>query len=155
MVSPSRSSYLLTAGRITENPIQYRPGERVEHLETERVTKDSRSISVSITISPIIDDDGNVVGTSTIARDITRQKRAEAELKRANRAIKAISKCNEAVIQAKEESSLLYEVCRIIVEVGGYRMAWIGYTMNDANKSLKPMANAGVTQDYVVKARVT
>ena len=130
-------------------------GERVEHLETERVPKDGQSISVSITVSPIIDDDGNVVGASTIARDITRQKRAEAELKRANRAIKAISKCNEAVIHAKEESSLLYEVCRIIVEVGGYRMAWIGYTMNDANKSIKPMANAGVTQDYVVKARVT
>jgi PAS domain S-box-containing protein len=58
-----------------------RRGGRVEHMETERVTKDGRRLDVSITISPILDASGNVVGASTIARDISAQKRANEALK--------------------------------------------------------------------------
>jgi PAS domain S-box-containing protein len=57
-----------------------RRGERVEHLETVRATKDGRRIDVSLTVSPIRDASGAVVGASKIARDITGQKRAEGEL---------------------------------------------------------------------------
>ena len=49
-------------------------GERIEHYETERLTKDGRRIVVSITISPIVDVAGHVIGASTIARDITEQQ---------------------------------------------------------------------------------
>jgi PAS domain S-box-containing protein len=58
---------------------QLKAGQRVEHFETERVRKDGTSIPVSLTISPISDAAGNVVGASKIARDITDRKRAEAE----------------------------------------------------------------------------
>src|SRR5689334_5634173 len=54
-------------------------GKRIEHYETERVRSDGQSIMVSLTISPIKDAAGNVVGASKIARDITAQKRAERE----------------------------------------------------------------------------
>ncbi len=57
-------------------------GERIEHYETERRTRDGRRIVVSMTISPIFDAAGRVVGASTIARDITEQKRAERALKK-------------------------------------------------------------------------
>ena len=60
-----------------------RHGERVEHHETERVTKDGRKIDVSITISPIFDASGNPIGASTIARDITERKLAEEQIKAA------------------------------------------------------------------------
>ena len=56
-------------------------GQRVEHLETLRQTKDGRLIHVSVTSSPIKDATGRIVGASKVARDITRQKAAEAELK--------------------------------------------------------------------------
>jgi two-component system cell cycle sensor histidine kinase/response regulator CckA len=52
-------------------------GQQVNHQETERITKDGRRIKVSITVSPIRDQSGNVVGASKIARDITRQKQLE------------------------------------------------------------------------------
>ena len=58
-------------------------GEGVDHYETVRRGKDGRRIDVSITISPILDGTGAVVGASTIARDITERKRAEEELKTA------------------------------------------------------------------------
>jgi PAS domain S-box-containing protein len=58
-----------------------RKGERVEHFETERVTKDGRRLDVSITVSPIRSAEGNIVGASAIARDITDAKRMREELK--------------------------------------------------------------------------
>jgi PAS domain S-box-containing protein len=56
-----------------------RHGERVDHIQTVRLTKDGRRIPVSLTISPIRDDAGTIIGASKIGRDITQQKRAEAE----------------------------------------------------------------------------
>jgi PAS domain S-box-containing protein len=56
-----------------------RAGRRIEHFETERVRKDGQRIIVSLTISPIKDDSGNVVGASKIVRDITDRKRVESE----------------------------------------------------------------------------
>ena len=55
-------------------------GQRIEHMETERIRKDGRRISVAVTISPLRDDRGTVVGASVIARDITERKRSEQAL---------------------------------------------------------------------------
>jgi PAS domain S-box-containing protein len=57
-----------------------RRGERMEHFETVRVRKDGSRIDVSVTISPIKDSHGRIVGASKIARDITEQKRSEQRL---------------------------------------------------------------------------
>src|ERR1051325_6549174 len=54
-------------------------GKRIDHFETERVHKDGRRIIVSLTISPIKDEDGKVVGASKIVRDVTERRRAESE----------------------------------------------------------------------------
>ena len=58
-----------------------RRGERVEHFETVRVAKDGRRLDISLTVSPIRDDAGHVIGASKIARDITERKRAEKALR--------------------------------------------------------------------------
>ena len=57
-------------------------GEKVDHFETVRVTKDGRRLDVSLSVSPVEDGAGNVVGASTIARDLTERKRAEKELRK-------------------------------------------------------------------------
>ncbi len=56
-------------------------GESVEHFETVRIRKDGKRIDVSVTLSPITDSDGKVIGASKITRDITERKRAEQQLK--------------------------------------------------------------------------
>jgi PAS domain S-box-containing protein len=61
-----------------------RNGERVEHYETTRVRKDGRTISVSLTVSPIYDARNKLVGASSIARDITERKRADEDLRAAS-----------------------------------------------------------------------
>ena len=66
-----------------------RNGKRVEHMETVRVTKDGRRIDISLTVSPVKDRNGRIIGASKVARDITDRKRAEAELKAAKEAAEA------------------------------------------------------------------
>lgn len=73
---------LIPADRKEEEPkiiARLQRGERVEHFETVRVTKSGRHIDVSLTISPVRDGDGRIVGASKIARDITEAKRIAAE----------------------------------------------------------------------------
>ena len=62
-----------------------RNGERVEYFESVRVTKDKRRLSMSISVSPIHDADGKVMGASTIARDITSQKKIEDQLRQSQK----------------------------------------------------------------------
>ena len=62
-----------------------RRGERIEHFETIRVTKDGRYIDVSLTISPIRDASGKIVGAAKVVRDITERRRAEEALQRAEK----------------------------------------------------------------------
>ena len=57
-----------------------RAGERVENYETVRMRKDWRRIEVSLTISPVLDDDGRIIAASTISRDISDQKAAERRI---------------------------------------------------------------------------
>jgi PAS domain S-box-containing protein len=59
-----------------------RRGERIEHYETVRRCKDGRLVNVSLTVSPMRDDHGRIVGASKIARDVTARKRAEAIMAR-------------------------------------------------------------------------
>ena len=58
-----------------------RQGRQVEHFETVRVTKEGRHLNVSISVSPIRDSAGDIVGASTIARDVTAQKKTEEQLR--------------------------------------------------------------------------
>ena len=59
-----------------------RAGQRVDHFETERVTKDGRRIPVALTVSPIIDEDGTIIGASKIARDISARRAVETDSER-------------------------------------------------------------------------
>lgn len=62
-------------------------GERVDHYETKRITKDGRVLTVSLTVSPIRDASGKIVGASKVARDITERVAAEEALRKAGEAL--------------------------------------------------------------------
>jgi len=75
--------------------------------------------------------------------------RANSELKQVNRALRISAACNQAVTRATDEEALLNEICRLIVEFGRYRMAWVGYAEHNAQKSLRPVAQFGVAEGYL------
>src|SRR5262245_10221896 len=80
---------------------------------------------------------------------------AEAELRRLNRALRMLSDSNQALIRATDEAALLREICRIAVEVGGYRMAWVGVPEHDAEKSVRVAAVVGFEAGYIEAMRIT
>ena len=60
------------------------------------------------------------------------------ERRRVDRARQALSRCNQALIRADDEPQFLRELCRVIVEVAGYRLCWVGYAEHDEAKSVRP-----------------
>jgi PAS domain S-box-containing protein len=77
-------SIIIPVERLEEEPRilgSIRRGESIDHFETVRVRKDGALLDISLTISPVRDASGTIVGASKVARDITRQKRAEADLR--------------------------------------------------------------------------
>jgi len=65
--------------------LRLRRGESIKHFETVRVTKDGRQLDISLTVSPVHDEQGRVVAASKVARDITQRTQTEAALREANR----------------------------------------------------------------------
>jgi signal transduction histidine kinase len=84
-----------------------------------------------------------------LTAEIAERTRAEMELQRLNRAWRVRSACNQAVSRCHDESDLLEQVCRAVVEVGGYRLAWVGYAEIDETKSIRLVARAGGAQHYL------
>lgn len=65
------------------------------------------------------------------------------ELQRNNHALSTISACSNAIIHAQNEQELLRNICEVFVNVGGYRLAWVGYAQQDKKKTILPVAQAG------------
>ena len=82
-----------------------RAGERIEHYETVRLTKRGKRVDVSLTISPMKDSTGRIVGASKIARDITERKRADEELRKAH---------EELEIRVRERTAELAQSNRLL-----------------------------------------
>jgi len=101
------------------------------------------------------DEGGRATGVFAAARDITAVKRAERELQRLNRALSTLSACNQTMVRAQDESGLLREICRTLVEEGGYRLAWVGYAEQDAAQTVRPVAYAGAEDGYLETLRIT
>ncbi|HXG51278.1 MAG TPA: GAF domain-containing protein [candidate division Zixibacteria bacterium] len=76
-----------------------------------------------------------------------RHRTGEA-LRRSNRMLYMLSRCNEALPRAAGENDFLHEVCRLVVEAG-YQLAWIGFAEEDGEKTVRPVARAGRGEDYI------
>ncbi|MBZ5521788.1 MAG: PAS domain S-box protein [Acidobacteriia bacterium] len=88
-------------------------------------------------------------------RDITDRKRAEETLLRMNRVLKTIRACNEVIVRAPDEMSLLKQICEVAVQTGGYLMTWVGYADHDENKTVRPVAETGFEDGYLRTANIT
>ena len=84
-----------------------RRGEHLTHYETVRVAKDGHRIDVSLTISPIIDASGVVIGKSSIARDITERKRAEAEQRDSTDRLRALLSSAPLMLWALDSAGII------------------------------------------------
>ena len=109
--------------------------------------KNGTLIQVRITSSSITF--GDRPARLVLAEDITSRLQTEHETARANRALQMLSRSNEALIRVGSESEFLTAICRIAVEVGGMRLAWVGFAQNDAPRTIAVQAHAGVDDGYL------
>ena len=111
----------------------------------------------SNTKAPIRDRAGRVIGLVGISRDVTEQQQAQTALQALResletqvadrtRALLMLSECNQALVRADDETTLLGDICRSLVEVGGYVAAWVGFAAAGARGTLQTAARAGTAQ---------
>jgi PAS domain S-box-containing protein len=98
---------------------------------------------------PIRDSAGQVYRIAGVAMDITERKLTEIALARSNRSLQLLTACHEALIRAADENQLLREICDLAVTIGGYRMAWVGYALDDEGRTIAPQAWAGAESGYL------
>jgi PAS domain S-box-containing protein len=95
-----------------------RGGQHIDHYETMRQRKDGTQINISVSISPIYNVEGTLIGASTIARDITKHKRAEEELRKLSRAVEQ----SPASIVVTDTSGAIEYVNAKFIQVTGYML---------------------------------
>ena len=90
-----------------------------------------------------------------IVRDITDRKTTMNALHLKNRALIVSREVTKAAINALDEEELLRESCRILVDNGGYLLAWVGYTQHDENRNVCPVAQYGYEEGYLENLQIT
>ena len=144
---------------VTDRPLPIIPPEkREEHrefrervlrdeafadVEVIRQRKDGSLIDISLSRAPLRDANGDICGIMGIMADITERTRAEEQSRKVARARMVLSQCNEVLVRALDEAALLGDICRIIVEVGGYRLVWVGFAEQDEMRTVRPVARGG------------
>ncbi|MBL8620375.1 MAG: PAS domain S-box protein [Myxococcales bacterium] len=86
--------------------------------------------------------------------DVTEPERTRVELGRKARALRLLTDANQAMMRASDEAALLAVACQVAVEVGGYRMAWVGL-VDPTPGAVRPVAQAGFDEGYVAASEAT
>lgn len=124
-------------------------------IEHRIIYADGTTGYISVRFFAERDENGRTIRTYGVNQDLTLRKRNEEALRRSNRALKTLSVGNATLVRAKSEPDFLEGMCRVLVEVGGYAAASIGYAEQDETKTVRPVAWAGDHPDYVKNARIS
>jgi PAS domain S-box-containing protein/putative nucleotidyltransferase with HDIG domain len=122
--------------------------EWVEYYENPVLTRTGEERILAWHNSPLTDEAGRVVGVLSSGEDITERKQAETGLLAANRRLTLLSACNQALVHTKDEIELLRTMCRIVVQTGGFRMAWAAFSDGEGRAVAKPVAHASVEEGF-------
>ena len=103
--------------------------------------QDGRCLDVEVSTRPT-----RFAGASAcqvVVNNVTGRLHSAREGTRTERARQLLSACNEALVRATSKPELLDGICRIALDIGGYRMAWVGMAREDVRQSIQPVAHAG------------
>ncbi len=155
LISPDRPD------EMSEILARIRNGVRVEHYETVRRRKDGRTIAVSLTVSPIYDDAGRLLGASSIARDITERKRADEQIVSASQYARSLIEASLDTLVTISAEGKITDVNEATVKVTGVpRDALIGADFSDyftepeqARAGYRQAFSEGFVTDYPLTIR--
>ena len=130
-----------------------RAGQRIDHFETVRRRRDGTDLAVSVTISPIRDDKKEVVGASTIARDVTERARLETAVRQHSSNTERLAAVGGAVTATLNRESILQKVTDIGTELTGGEFGAFFYNASDreSGKAYALYAVSGVARETFAK----
>ncbi len=117
-------------------------------IDKRFVRKDGEVVHARVEVRCIRRADGSPDYLLAMLEDITGRKAAEARIERLTRTYAALSECNQSIVRCRDEDELLPQVCRIAVELGGMRMAWVGMT-DPATCMVRPVARHGESAELL------
>jgi len=120
--------------------------EHIHALPRSHRKKDGQTIDVEVSCDSLLFNGRHA--RMVLAHDVSQHVQAKKDLARLSRAHSMISACNEALVRATSELTLLHEICQIAVDIGGYRMAWVGFAQNNIEKSILIVAHAGAISEH-------
>jgi PAS domain S-box-containing protein len=126
-------------------------GRPVHVFETVHRRKDASTYPVEVHLQLV--DAGESAVFLAIVNDISERRRADARIRHLNRVYAVLSDINQAIVRVREPRALFAEACRIAVEKGGFRLAWVGL-LDPETKSVRPVAHAGVSAGYLEKLQI-
>jgi PAS domain S-box-containing protein len=115
-------SLLIPKARLKEEDnilSQIRIGNRVKHFETIRVSKTGRMIPISLTVSPVKDMSGKIIGASKIARDITEQVQAQQAIKKNAENLEMLNSMGKVILEKLEVKAVLQQVTDVTTKITG------------------------------------
>jgi PAS domain S-box-containing protein len=144
---------LIPTDRLSEEDMvlsRIRNGQRVEHFETIRRRKDGTPVAISLTVSPIRDAAGTIVGASKIARNISDRKRIEGELQELQRRLMALAVASASLLGSPDSGAVAaatIELARDVFAADGYALWRI-----DPNGSWAVVRSFGISNDFAARA---
>jgi len=110
--------------------------------------KDGTLYHEEMTITPVLNELGAIMHFVAVKQDITERKLAEAKNQRLTQLYAALSLCNEAIVRCNSDEELFPQICRVAVQFGGMKMAWIGL-VNEASRRVNCVAAYGDGMEYL------
>ena len=113
---------LIPRERLPEESLilrKIRRGEKVQHFETRRLHKDGHQIDISITVSPIKDSQGRIIGASKIARDISKQIQAQEQIKKHSRNLEILNGLGKSISKKMDVQGILQQVTDATTKLTG------------------------------------
>lgn len=122
------------------------------HVEKRYIRKDGTPVWVNVNMSVIRDAQGGLLRTMATIEDISERKKTEERITQLSRVQAVLSGVSHAIAHIPARQNLLNEICRVAVEKGGLKLAWVGMVSSDG--CVRPVASAGQI-DYIDNIRVT
>src|SRR5689334_17649713 len=137
--------------RLTEGPA--RNGHVIES-EVEWKRKDGKRLRIGIRGRLLRDESGTPACLEMIAENVTERRLAQERIRQLNRLYCVLSHAGQAIVRIREKTELFREICRILVEEGGFQMAWVGVAEPETGRVI-PVGNYPRDEEYLTGLHVT
>lgn len=148
---------LIPEERLEEETIilkKLRKGEKIDHFETIRKHKSGKEIAISLTVSPIKDHNGNIIGASKVARDITPQAEAQKALKKYSENLEVLHQIGKSVTQILDVETILKRITYVTTNLTNSKLGGLYYQYKSSNgQSSNYFTGSSVEQENIPKLK--